>query len=400
MDCLTWTPDGWIDGPPVGLAYQDEHAYIPAFVNAHSHAFQHAMRGFSEFASPSQDDFWSWRNAMYGLALTLESDEFYAVARAAFEEMFATGIRHVGEFHYVHHAPDGSRYSDDNELAHQVIRAALDAGLRITLLLVAYNRAGFGRLAESGQRRFVETSLDVYLDRVDRLRAHYLDNPDVRIGVAPHSIRAVPGHWLEEIAQYAVMHGLPLHIHANEQLREIEESKAEYGHPPIVVFDELGLFEAQVTLVHATHLSEHELEILQIRQPIVCACPTTERNLGDGFLPALELLRRDVPIALGSDSHAQIDFLEELRCVEYHERLRYQRRNVLAHSISEREKRDVQTGDVLLPMSSQHGAWALGDREPQDWIAFDLNHPSLRGWTRLTLSSHLVLAGRIDACTV
>lgn len=398
--CLTWTPTGWVDGTHHAaqlIASPSELAFIPGFVNAHSHAFQHAMRGRTESATPAEDDFWSWRNAMYSLALTLEPQAIYEVSLAAYKEMAAAGITHVGEFHYVHHAPDGSRYEDDNELAHQVIRAAQDAGLRITLLLVAYHRAGFGRPAEAAQRRFVEPSLERYLGRVDRLLLHYKDVPGVSIGVAPHSIRAVPGDWLTEIAGFAATREIPLHIHANEQTREITESIAEYGHPPILVFEDLGLFEAHTTLVHGTHLSDDELAILEQRRPVICACPTTERNLGDGFLPALKLIERNVPIALGSDSHAQIDFLEEMRAVEYHERLRYQRRNVLAHSLALQSGQTIHTGDVLLPMANINGAHALGQKPNDDFVAFDLNHPSLQGWTRDSLSSHLTLAGRIDA---
>ncbi len=389
MTSLHWTENSWVSGSPQG--YPDgQIAWVPGFVNAHSHAFQHAMRARAEYATPGGDDFWTWRNAMYELALSLGPEELYQVSKDAFSEMRQAGIVHVGEFHYVHHAQDGSRYAEPNELAHQVIRAAQDAGIGITLLLVAYHRAGFGRAAEPHQRRFVEPTLDGYLSRVEALLERYKGADGVNIGVAPHSIRAVPAEWLSGIRDFAVEHGIPLHIHANEQVREIEESKAEYGKPPVLVFDELGLFEAHTTLVHATHLSVEELDVLGRAKPVICACPTTERNLGDGFLPALELVKRDVPICIGSDSHTQVDFIEEMRIIEYHERLRYQRRNVLAQVYSERVGGPVETGDVLLPMSSKNGALSLG-LDSVDWIGFDLEHPALKGWTEQTLSSHLVL---------
>lgn len=359
-------------------------ALVPGLVNAHSHAFQRAIRGKTEYleAGREEEDFWTWRKQMYGAALGFGADDVYEASKLAFLEMALSGITTVGEFHYLHHQPDGTAYEDPNELAHRVIRAARDVGLRIALLRVGYHRAGHGRPATDEQRRFVEPDVDTYLERAALLDEAYRDDEMVTVGLAPHSIRAVPGEWLVEAAGFADERDLPLHIHACEQRREIDESLEEYGKAPVAVFDDLGMLSERLTLVHATHLSDQELDLLAASRPTVCACPTTERNLGDGFLPARELVRRDVPICLGSDSHTNIDLWEEMRLVEYHERLRYERRNVLAAELSGRKR----TADALWPMGSLNGARSLrlsaGCLEPgcvADFVALDLDHITLVG---------------------
>lgn len=387
-------------------------ALTAGLVNAHSHAFQRAIRGHTEWlrAGRVDEDFWTWREAMYGAALSYSPEEVEAVALRAYKEMARTGITHVGEFHYLHHDRDGNPYEDPNELAHRVIRAAREAGLRITLLRVAYNRAGHNRAADPMQRRFLETDCDTYIERLEALDAAWRDDPCVSVGLAPHSIRAVPGGWLRELAAYAGEHKKPLHIHACEQRAEISQSLAEYGRTPLEVFRDMGMFEDALTttLVHATHLTELELELLGASNALVCACPTTERNLGDGFLPALALMRRGVPICLGSDSHATIDLWEEMRLVEYHERLRYERRNVLAQAWpvwfgdDAGERWDVAR--LLWPMGSAHGARSLGGEggvlsagAPADFVALELGHYSIEGATSESLLSDVVLALKPDA---
>lgn len=386
-----------------------EVALAPGLVNAHSHAFQRAIRGHTEWlrAGRADEDFWTWREAMYGAALSYSPEEVEAVASRAYKEMVRTGITHVGEFHYLHHDKDGSPYEDPNELAHRVIKAARDAGLRITLLRVAYNRAGFQRATDPMQRRFVEPDTDTYIERLEALDTAYQDDPFVTVGLAPHSIRAVPESWLRELSAYAASQDKPLHIHACEQRAEIKQSIAEYGRTPLEVFRDVGLFEATSTLVHATHLSERELGLLSESGAYVCACPTTERNLGDGFLPALALMQRGVPICLGSDSHATIDLWEELRLVEYHERLRYERRNVLAQTwpvwFGEEDGERWDVARLLWPMGNAHGARALGSRgvlevdAAADFVAVDLEHYSIAGASEASLLSDVVLALKPDA---
>ncbi len=385
-------------------------AVVPGLVNAHSHAFQRAIRGRTEYldATRREEDFWSWRELMYGAALTLSPEDIEAVSAMAFLEMALSGITCVGEFHYVHHQPNGRPYDDPNTLAHHVIAAARAVGLRIALLRVAYHRGGFKRAAGSDQRRFVEPSVDTYLHRVERLAGHWSDDPHVTVGMAPHSIRAVPGHWLEAIAQHADQSDRVVHIHACEQRRELEESRAEYGAEPVRVLADHGLLSPRTTLVHGTHLDDEALSLITAQRPTVCACPTTERNLGDGFLPAEALVSGGVPIALGSDSQANIDLWAEMRLVEYHERLRAERRNVLAahHGVwsPPPDNGQLRTADVLWPMGTQHGGRSLGlgggrlaVGAPADFITLDLNAPCLAGLSRETLKSDLVFSTAFGA---
>lgn len=379
---------------------------IPGLVNAHSHAFQRSIRGRTEWLNVSRadDDFWSWRDQMYSAALTLDDEALYSASRLAFDEMAASGVTTVGEFHYIHHRPDGTPYANRNELAQRVIEAALDAGLRITLLLVAYNRGGHNRAAEPKQRRFIEQDIEVFLERVENLQTRYRDDERVRIGVAPHSIRAVPMEWLKAIAEWAAP-DTPIHIHACEQRREIEEAHEEHGLSPIGIIKDSGLLENHLTLIHATHLDESDLQTLENSDVGVCACPTTERNLGDGFLPAAELVKRGVPISLGSDSHTNIDLFEEMRLVEYHERLRHEQRNVLASVAWESgriEARDGKVGSdrILWPMATTHGARALGFQDlgrlevgaMADFAVVDTRHISLSGADADSLMSDVVFS--------
>jgi formimidoylglutamate deiminase len=394
--CVTVDDDGRIAavGPaPDGAALEDlgDVAIVPGLVNAHSHAFQRAIRGRTEWVEPSRldDDFWSWRERMYAAANHFDPEDVYAVSRWAFLEMALSGVTTVGEFHYLHHQPDGTPYDDANELAHRVVTAARDVGIRIALLRVVYRRGGLDRPPSPEQRRFVDPSDEHALVRIEALRARYSKEDDVVVGLAPHSIRAVGAQTLTAVASAATRWDAPLHIHASEQQREIEESVAEYQRRPVEVFEDHGILDPRMTLVHATHVSELELDLIAERGATVCACPTTERNLGDGFLPARDLVKRGVPIALGSDSHTNIDLWEDARCVEYHTRLRRQRRNVLAAATLESEHaipHRAQTAQVLWPMLAEHGARSLrmdvGTLRAgmfADFVALDLDHPTLVG---------------------
>jgi formimidoylglutamate deiminase len=338
-------------------------AIVPGMVNAHSHAFQRAIRHRTEYlpADDEADDFWSWRERMYEAALTLDPDQFEAVSRMAFVEMARAGYTTVGEFHYLHHDREGEPYADPNELAHRVVRAARDAGLRIRLLRTAYRRAGYEQPSNPRQRRFVEPDVETYLERTRDLADTLTDRRAASVGLAPHSIRAVPSRWLSRIGEAAEALEMPVHIHASEQRGELEESRAEYGTTPIEAFAQLGILDERWTIVHGTHATRTEMELLEASGATVCACPTTERNLGDGIVPARELLEHDVSIALGSDSHADIDPWEEMRLVEYHERLQREERNVLARFAEADARRggDRRTAEVLWPMGTEHGADAL-----------------------------------------
>jgi formimidoylglutamate deiminase len=297
---------------------------LPALATAHSHSFQRAMRGRAQRPAPagSTDDFWSWRGQMYTLAASLTPDSIRAVSLVAFRELARAGVRTVGEFHYVHHQPDGTPYDDRTVLADAVIRAAKDAGLRIALLRVAYHRAGPGRDAEPGQRRFCDPDVDLVIRDVETLRARWGPDPDVRIGLAPHSVRAVPPSWLGPLRDHSAQHGLPFHMHVAEQPREVAECVGETGRRPVELLADNGVLSERFVGVHLTHLEEHETKLLGAARAFACICPTTERDLGDG-LPHIGAMRAaGVRLCTGIDSHVITDPIEDLRALETLERLR------------------------------------------------------------------------------
>ncbi|MEZ4473303.1 MAG: formimidoylglutamate deiminase [bacterium] len=332
-------------------------ALVPGLVNAHSHAFQRILRGRTESLDPArpEEDFWTWRDLMYRAALALDGDGVEVVARMAFAEMARAGITTVGEFHYLHHGPDGA-----DTLADRVVQAARDVGLRIALLRVAYHRAGAGRPARPDQRRFVEPDVATFLARADALRARWRDDALVSVGLAPHSIRAAPGPWIAAIAAHARSENFPLHLHACEQRAELSEARAEYGVEPVAALDRLGALGPGTTLVHATHLEDDALARIADRGVTVCACPTTEANLGDGFLPASALRAAGVPIALGTDSQATVDLFQEARRVDEHERLLRERRVPFARHGLPGPAGRIEVADQLWPMATTHGGRALG----------------------------------------
>jgi len=360
---------------------------IPGFVNAHSHAFQRGMRGSVERRDPDhpEDDFWSWREAMYAAAGRLDPDTVYDVALLVYREMVACGYVAVGEFHYPHHRRDGTPYERPNAMAEAVVAAARDAGIEPVLLMTAYERAGAGKPPTAGQRRFCDPSVDDYLRRVAALAEV------CAVGLAPHSMRAVSRPWLERIAAFAQANGMVIHIHANEQRREIAESVEEYGLRPIELLAETGILGPRTTVVHATHIDEHELELLAAIGSTVCACPTTEANLGDGFLPVLELLERGIPICIGSDSNVVVDPVVELREIEACARRQTERRNVVVAA------GDAGPTDELLRMGTVNGARALGIDHPLPEIEVDRDHLQLRGVADADVLPALVFGGSAAA---
>ncbi|HSK14909.1 MAG TPA: formimidoylglutamate deiminase [Gaiellaceae bacterium] len=329
---------------------------LPGFVNAHSHAFQRALRGRVEGG-----DFWAWRESMLELARELTPDRVREAYAQTYREMLAAGYTAVGEFHYVGLAE-----------AHAAAEAAQEAGIELVLLLSAYARGGIDR--------FRQTSAAAYLEQVEDLRRE-----GVRVGLAPHSVRACPRDWLAEIGRHAAREGLVLHVHACEQPREVEESLAEHGLRPIELLAETGCLGPRTTVVHATHASERELDLLAENGARVCLCPTTEANLGDGFPPLPGLLSRGIRLCIGSDSNVRIDPLEELRELEGTARRQLLRRNVIPV-------------EALLAIGSQEGAAALGlDAWPATEV--DPGHPSLRGAAPEEVPAALVHGGGADALT-
>jgi formimidoylglutamate deiminase len=313
-----------------------ERLVLPGFVNAHSHTFQRRLRGRAEGG-----DFWEWRDAMLAEADRQTPETVRAEYAATYREMRRAGYTAVGEFHYL-----------GLQEALAALEAASEAGIELVVLLTAYGRGGLARSRQASAAEF--------LRQVEALREQ-----GARVGVAPHSVRACPADWLEEIGRYAAAEGLPLHVHADEQPREIEECLAEHGVRPIELLARTGCLGPRTTVVHATHADAAELDLLAEHGARVCLCPTTEASLGDGYAPVAALCERGIDICIGSDSNVRIDPLEELRELE---------------GIARRDAgcRNVVSLGSLLSFGSDEGAAALGlDAWPE--ISADLEHPSLAG---------------------
>jgi len=288
---------------------------LPGFANPHSHAFHRALRGRTH---GERGSFWSWRDLMYAVAERLDPDSYFALARAVYGEMALAGITCVGEFHYLHHGPDGTAYADPNAMGHVLLAAAAEAGIRITLLDTLYLTSSVdGAPLEGAQRRFGDGDFDGWAARVEQLEA----GPHARIGAALHSIRAVPAKYLGAFAGRS-----PLHLHLSEQRAENERCLAVHGCTPAELLHRHGVLGPATTAVHATHLTGEDIRLLGETGTGVCFCPTTERDLADGIGPARRLADAGSPLSLGSDSHAVIDPFEEARGLELNERLATERR--------------------------------------------------------------------------
>ncbi|MCC7265748.1 MAG: formimidoylglutamate deiminase [Caulobacteraceae bacterium] len=362
----------------VGPAADDErHACaVPGLANVHSHAFQRAMAGLTETRGPSADNFWTWREWMYRFLDRLTPEDVRAVAAQAYVEMLQSGFTRVGEFHYLHHQADGAPYDDIGEMAAAVAQAADDTGLGLTLLPVFYAHSGFGGAAPvAGQRRFI-CGLDAFarvLEACERLTARL---PDGRTGVAPHSLRAVTPEELAAVARMAG--GRPVHIHAAEQVKEVADCLAWSGRRPVEwLLDNAGVGEAWC-LIHATHLTPAEVAGLARAGAVAGLCPITEANLGDGVFPAQAFLRAGGVFGVGTDSNVHIDAAQELRALEYAQRLSLRARNALAKA------EGASTGAELHARALAGGVQALADPaggiaegRPADLVSLDPDHPSL-----------------------
>jgi formimidoylglutamate deiminase len=346
---------------------------ISSMANAHSHAFQRDLRGIAERPVPAahaEDDFWTWREQMFRLADALDPDSMREAARRTYREMVAAGYGVVGEFHYVHHQPDGTPYDDPNAMAIAVAEAAVAEGLRIVLLPAAYNRDGWDggdRPPAPGQRRFCDPDVGTFLARVDGLRGWAEGRDGIEVGVAAHSVRAVPASWLEEIARYASEHGMVRHVHAHEQRRELAECQAEHGCSPIELLARTGFLSERTSVIHGIHVADRDVALMAESGSIVVSCPTTEGNLGDGWFPATAYRAAGVRIAIGSDSQVRIDPFEETRELETSARRERQTRFGLL----------AESGDLWGDLCAA-GAASLGaDGLPA--IEVDLDHPELGG---------------------
>ncbi|MGB7921896.1 MAG: formimidoylglutamate deiminase [Pyrinomonadaceae bacterium] len=381
-------------------------ALLPGLVNAHSHAFQRVIRGRTEHRTGNRSDtFWTWREMMYSAATRLTPGDIYDASRMAFLEMALNGIAAVGEFHYIHRTPEGAAYDDPNVMAKEVVRAARDVGLRIALLRVAYARSGYRVEPNLRQARFIETGPETYLGHVEELRsglARIEDERDAWVGLAPHSVRAVPLDYLREVMRYGADHQMPIHMHVAEQPAEIAASMEEHGRTPVHLLADEGLLSQHFTGVHGIHVTPEEISLLARSRATVCACPTTERNLGDGIIPADALMAAGVRLSLGTDSHTQIDLLEDARELEYHLRLQRLERNVLApeaHASSETGAQSSALAARLFDCATRAGAQSIhasnGELEPghpADFFAVDLNDPSIAGASPDDLLSCIVFS--------
>jgi formimidoylglutamate deiminase len=368
-------------------------ALLPGFVNVHSHSFQRLIRGKSESRVVSGKNFWSWRGTMYHAASQLEPQDVYDVARMAFLEMIRAGTTTVGEFHYLHNAPNGQPYDDPNLLSKQVIAAAQSVGIRIVLLRTAYLRSGYELPPDPGQARFFE-SPGAFLENMSALiRDCSAPQSEVRFGVAPHSVRAVPLADLKKLAAWGRENKLPLHMHIAEQVAENAACLREYNATPVQLLNRERLLGSDFTAVHAIHISEDEIAMLAEADATICSCPTTERNLGDGIIAADHVVTAGIRIAFGSDSQAQIDPLEDARELDYHLRLEHQERAILdpiaAQTLASR----------LFDCATNHGARALdlpdGRLTPgafADFFTVDLNDVSIAGHSPEDLLSIIVFA--------
>ncbi len=404
IDPDSGTIDGLVDSThaPADAIRLGRTALVPGFVNCHSHAFQRDLRGIVERVSADrpEDDFWTWREAMYAGAAAQDPDRMFDVARRCYEHMRRAGYTTVGEFHYVHHQPDGTPYERPNALAEACASAAEEVGLRIVLLLAAYERGGDGVAPSEGQRRFCDATAAAYLGRLEGLCAWAESHPLVSVGAAPHSVRAVSAGWLEQIAAYCAQHGLVLHIHADEQPREIEECLAEHGCRPAELIDRVGALGAGTTIIHGTHCDDAEIALLAARGASVCVCPTTEANLGDGYAPVRRLFAAGVDVCIGSDSNTIIDPLGELRELEAIARRTALRRNVLV------AEGDTGPAPYLLSCGWERGARSLGlpapgieAGAPADLLALDLDNPEIAGTPDEHLVAAIALAGSAGLVT-
>lgn len=349
---------------------------LPGMPNLHSHAFQRAMAGVAEIASDKADSFWSWRNHMYGLVDRLTPEDVGVIARALYVELLRGGYTQVGEFHYLHHDPQGHAYADPATMSHALLEAADASGIGMTLLPVLYAHSDFGGQPPShGQRRFIH-SPETYLELLAQLTPRCSENPRLCLGTALHSLRAVT---LEEIETVLAANPAgPRHIHISEQVKEVEASIAWSGQRPVQwLLDNVEL-DSRWCLIHATHLDDAEVRGIAASGAVVGLCPTTEANLGDGVFPAARYAELDGRWGIGSDSHVSRNVVEELRWLEYGQRLMTQRRNVL-HDV---ERRGV--GDWLYRQAVTGGALASGQPigelavgKRADWLVLDGQDPDL-----------------------
>ena len=400
-----WRADGWHAGVALAVGADGRlrepaerdgemigHWVLPGMPNLHSHAFQRAMVGLAERKGRSDDSFWSWRETMYAFAATVGPHELKAIAAQLYVEMLKAGYTQVCEFHYLHHQPDGTPYAQPEAMSLALIEAAREAGIALTLLPVLYISGGFdGRALTPRQRRFGH-DVDGYLRLLDTLRKH--ENDSLRIGIALHSLRAVPEQAMREVLASEFARACPIHIHIAEQIGEVQDCLATRGARPVEwLFDHADV-DARWCLVHATHLTDAETVQLARSGAVAGLCPTTEANLGDGLFPLTAYQDAGGTLGIGSDSHISISPVEELRWLEYGQRLTSGHRNVAARG------QGVSVGETLWDAALHGGAQAAGlplgelrDGARADLIVLDENSPLLAARDARSVLDSFLFAG-------
>ncbi|GMU81022.1 MAG: formimidoylglutamate deiminase [Planctomycetota bacterium] len=369
-------------------------ALLPGFVNAHSHAFQRGLRGLGESYPEGMGDFWTWREAMYSLVLSLDRESMFRLCKQAFDEMLAAGFTTVGEFHYLHHsniaADSPADAPGDFAFDDVVLEAAAASGIRIVLLQSFYKTGGFGQPLVGGQRRFSTPSVEAFLRNVDGLAAR-TRGATQSIGVAPHSLRAVPLDDLSALVAAAEQRKLVCHIHVEEQRKEIVDCAAAIRRTPLEWLLANVRLSPRFTMIHATHSTLETLRRYVDTGANVCICPITEGNLGDGLADVATMLHRPDAVCIGTDSNVRIDAIEELRWLEFVRRLRHERRGICKNASGE-------VAAQLLRCGAENGGRALGQKIGRiesgylaDLIAIDIGDPSLAGATDASLAPALVL---------
>ncbi len=371
-------------------------ALLPGFVSAHSHAFQRYLRGRGETFPQGAGSFWTWREAMYELVEGLDADRLFELSLQAFREMLRAGMTTVGEFHYVHHLSEGAK-EQDFAADGVVVAAAREAGIRLVLLQSFYKTGAIGQELQGGQRRFATPDVDTFWRQLDHL-AQRLDLPTESLGIAPHSIRAVPLDDLEALARGADERGMVFHIHVEEQRQEIASCLNAYGKRPMeLVFERVfpHLNPAKVTAIHCTHSQPEDLATYLEAGANICLCPLTEANLGDGFshLPSITSAAGKNQVAIGTDSNVRFSMLEEMRLLEFAQRLKREERGAVRDE-------EGRVGRLLLRLATAGGARALGlqagtiaENHLADFVTLDLGHPSLAFAPQETLEDALIFGG-------
>jgi formimidoylglutamate deiminase len=385
--------DGWIVGVDSFKAKPEKDAateivsgpLVPGMPNVHSHAFQRAMAGLTERGSNKKDNFWSWRETMYHFLSGIEPEDMEALTAQVYVEMLKAGYTSVGEFHYLHHQKDGTPYEDRAAMSRQVVKAALETGIAITHMPVLYAHGGFGEQPPAeGQKRFINTVPEL-MKIIEALHSEYQNTPQVTIGFAHHSLRAVSPEMLREgtRAVRKLLHRAPIHIHAAEQTGEVDGCLAWSKLRPVEWLLENGNVDEFWTFVHCTHMTESETAALAASGVVAGLCPTTEANLGDGVFPLVDFFNAGGRFGIGSDSHVSLNPMEELRWLEYVQRLLHRERTLI------KQADNPSVGAVVFERALAGGAQSLGRKTGRieighraDFLVLDQNIPCMTGKIR------------------